>query len=150
MRSSPPIGSVKAEEKEHVMAGPFTFIGTYTIQEGKLDDFKQYLPEFIAAVEANEPRLIHFGAYFNDEGTDVSFVQVHPDPESMEFHMQAVKEHVEYAYINFLSGTKSIQIFGTPNEATLTMARQLAGSGAPVYIKKEHKGFSRLPEGELA
>ncbi|WP_460463162.1 hypothetical protein [Arthrobacter pigmenti] len=146
----PVVGSSKLKRKEHVMAGPFIFIGTHILKEGQLENFKQYLPQFIATVEAHEPRLIHFGAYFNEEGTEVSFVQVHPDSDSMEFHMQVVKEHVENAYVDYLAATKNIQIYGTPSEAALAMMSQLAGSGVSVGIKNEDKGFSRLPEGELA
>ena len=39
-----------------------------------------------------EPRVIAFNIYVNDEGTEVTGVQVHPDAASMEFHMQVLRE----------------------------------------------------------
>lgn len=64
--------------------------------------------------------------------------------------MQVVKEHVENAYVDYLAETKNIQVYGTPSEAALTMMRQLAGSGVPVGIKTEYKGFSHIPAAESA
>ena len=48
-------------------------------------------------VEANEPRISAFNAYANDDGTEVSVVQVHPDAESMMAHMQVVRQHITEA-----------------------------------------------------
>ena len=50
------------------MAEPFIFIGTHTVKEGKLEGFKQHVHEFCKFVEAQEPRLIHFKFYFNEDG----------------------------------------------------------------------------------
>ena len=48
-------------------------------------------------VEAEEPRLLAFNGYGSEVGSEVSVVQVHPDPESMLFHMQVAREHIERA-----------------------------------------------------
>ena len=80
------------------MTEPFIFIGTYTIKEGKLEDFKPYWREWVDFVEESEPRLIAFNAYVSDDGTEVGIVQVHPDVDSMEFHMKLIREHVEHAF----------------------------------------------------
>jgi len=128
------------------MAAPFIFIGTYPIKEGKAEDFKQYLGEFFALIEAHEPRLLAFNAYITADGTEATFVQVHPDAASMEFHMQVAREHIGRAYQDFLDpGGSSIQIYGRPSETVLEMTRQLAGSGVPLDVKAEPLGgFTRL------
>jgi len=100
------------------MAEPFIFIGTHTIKEGKLEDFKQHFRDFCAFIEENEPRLIHFALYISEDGKEVSIVQVHPDEDSMALHMQVGAEHFARAY-EFLDVTKSIQIYGTPSDALL-------------------------------
>jgi hypothetical protein len=46
------------------------------------------VPDLIDFIQANEPRLIAFNEYANGEGTGVAVVQVHPDAESMVFHME--------------------------------------------------------------
>jgi hypothetical protein len=68
-----------------MMAEPFIFIGTHTVKEGKLEDFKQHFQEFCAFIEENEPRLIHFALYISEDDKEVSVVQVHPDEDSMAF-----------------------------------------------------------------
>jgi quinol monooxygenase YgiN len=77
---------------------PFIFIGTHSIKEGKLEEFKQYCQEFCRFVEANEPRLLGFELYINQDGTEVSVLQIHPDVASMEFHVQVTREHFAQAY----------------------------------------------------
>jgi hypothetical protein len=130
------------------MAEPFIFIGTHTIREGKLEDFKHYFGEFAKFIEANEPRLIHFELYINEDGTELSVVQVHPDADSMAFHMQVASEHFAQAY-EFLDTTKSIQIYGTPSDALVEQMNQVAEQevgepGVPVIVKSELAGFNRL------
>ena len=127
------------------MTAPFIFIGTYPIKEGKAEDFKQYLGEFFALIEANEPRLLAFNAYINTDGTEATFVQVHPDAASMEFHMQVAREHIGRAYGEFLEGTTSLQVYGQPSDVVLEMTRQFAGSAVPLSVKAHHLGgFTRL------
>jgi hypothetical protein len=133
------------DEEEAPMSTPFIFIGTHAIREGKVEDFqKMFLAFSKDVVEAQEPRLLAFNAYGNADGTEVSVVQVHPDAESMLFHMQVAREHIESA-IGDLLDVGGFQIYGTPNDAVLEMIRELSGSGAPISVKPHHlAGFTRL------
>ena len=95
-------------------------------------------------IEANEPRLIAFDQYTNEEGTEVGVVQVHPDTDSMEFHMEVVRERAERAYAETLDSTTGIQVYGTPTQAILEMLSRTAGTGVPVTVKPYHlDGFTR-------
>jgi quinol monooxygenase YgiN len=111
------------------MAEPFIFIGTYEIKEGKRDDFARYWRDFVEFVEASEPRLIAFNAYVDDDGGEVSVVQVHPDVESMEFHMKLIREHVEHAAWEFLGDTVRTEIYGVVSDSALETIRQMGASG---------------------
>ena len=130
------------------MDAPFIFIGTYRLRAGKAEAFEQYLRDerFFELIEANEPRLLAFHGYVNEEGTEVTFVQVHPDAASMELHMQVAREHIGRAYEEFLDSTgSSIEVYGTPSDTVLGMTRQLAGSGVPLNVKPQPLGgFTRL------
>ncbi len=95
-------------------------------------------------IEANEPRLIHFARYINEGGTEVSVVQVHPDADSMAFHMQVAGEHFAQAY-EFLDTTKSVQIYGTPGDTLLEQMKQVSLPEVTVIVKSEFAGFERLP-----
>jgi hypothetical protein len=127
------------------VSGPFIFIATNRLKEGKLDDERKRVPGLCDYIEANEPRLIAFNEYVNENGTEVAVVQVHPDADSMEFHMQVVRERAARAYAETLEATTSIQVFGTPSDSIFQMLRQQAGSGIPLSIKPHHLGgFTRL------
>ena len=129
------------------MSEPFIFIGTHTIREGKLEDFKKQWRELLDVVEVKEPRLIAFNAYVNEDGTELTVVQVHPDADSMLFHMQLAHEHITRATEELLD-TRDIQVYGPPNDAVLGMIRELSQAGVPLILKPNHLGgFTRSSAG---
>jgi hypothetical protein len=126
------------------MAGPFIFIATNRLKQGKLDDENKRVPDLVDFIRANEPRLIAFNEYANDEGTEVAVVQVHPDADSMVFHMELIAERAASAYADTIDATTSIQVFGTPSNNVAEMLRHQAGAGVPLSIKPYHLGgFTR-------
>jgi hypothetical protein len=125
------------------MPGPFIFIATNKVRSGKLAGEKQRAPGWIDFIRSNEPRLIAFHEYLNDDGTEVEFVQVHPDTDSFENHLRVV-ECSGRTYAETLEGTTSIRIYGTPSRAVLDVLSQSAGSGIPITLFPEHLGgFTR-------
>ena len=126
------------------MSGPFIFIATNRLRPGKLDDERKRVPGLVDFVEANEPQLIAFNEYVNDEGTEVAVVQIHPDAESMAFHMEVIAERAAAAYAATVDTTTSIQVFGTPSNAVLELLERQAGAGVPITVKSVHLGgFTR-------
>jgi hypothetical protein len=74
----------------------------------------------------------------------VGVVQVHPDADSMEFHMEVVAERAARAYAEALEATTSIQVYGEPSDAVLEMLSRQAGAGIPLVVKRSHLGgFTR-------
>jgi hypothetical protein len=69
------------------MSGPFIFIATNRVKAGRLEDEKRRVPELCEFIKANGPRLISFNEYLSEDGIEVGVVQVHPDADSMAFHM---------------------------------------------------------------
>ncbi len=127
------------------MAAPFIVIRTFTIKEGKLEGFKQFLREFFKIIEANEPRLLAVNAYVNEDGTEATFVLVHPDAASMELHEKVAHEHTERARREFLDAATSVQVYGKPSDVVLEKTKHLARTGVPLSVKLEHLGgFTRL------
>ena len=126
------------------MVGPFIFIATNSLKPGKLEAERERVPGLVEFIQANEPRLIAFNEYANDEGTEVAVVQVHPDADSFEFHMQAVRERASRAYEETLDATTSIHVFGTPTETIMEMLRRSAGSGVQYTLRPHYLGgFTR-------
>ncbi len=126
------------------MSGPFVFIATNRLKPGKLADERKRVPGLVDFVEANEPRLIAFNEYASEDGSEVAVVQVHPDADSMAFHMEVVAERAAAAYAETVAATTSIQVFGTPSNAVLEMLERQAGAGVPLAVKPFHLGgFTR-------
>jgi hypothetical protein len=126
------------------MSGPFFFIATNRLREGKLlvEARARDLSSFI---EANEPQLLAFNEYANEKGTEVGVVQMHPDAPSMELHMEVVAERAARAYAETLDATTRFPVHGEPSDAVLEMLSRQAGAGVPMIVKRHHiGGFSRI------
>ena len=127
------------------MSGPFIFIATNRLREGKLAAERERARDLSSFIEANEPQLLAFNEYANEEGTEVGVVQMHPDAPSMELHMEVVAERAARAYAETLDATTSIQVYGEPSDAVLEMLSRQAGAGVPMMVKRQHiGGFSRI------
>lgn len=122
------------------MTSPLIFIATNRLKPGRLDDERERVPRLVAFIEAHEPRLIAFNEYVDDSGDEVTVVQVHPDAESMEAHLELVRERAQEAYGQTLDATVRIQVFGRPTAAILDMLRQQAGGGVEITVNGEHLG----------
>ena len=126
------------------MSTPFIFIATNKLKPGRLEAERRRVPGLSDFIEANEPRLIAFHEYANEDGTGVGVVQVHPDADSMEFHMQVIRQRAEQAYAETLDATTSIQVYGPPSEAIVEMLRRGAGPDVALSVKPYHLGgFTR-------
>jgi hypothetical protein len=101
------------------VSGPFIFIATNRLKPGKLEAEKNRVPGLVDFVEANEPRLLAFNEYVNEEGTEVGVVQIHPDADSMASPMQVIADRAATVYAETVEATTSIQVFGIPSNAVL-------------------------------
>jgi len=126
------------------MDGPFIFVGTHRIRDGKLDEFKQDARALVDAVNAEEPQLLAFNFFLSKDETEVTVVQVHPDADSMLVHMNVARSQITKGAEEQLE-TRSIMVFGSPNEAVLGMIEQLTQAGVPITMKPLHlAGFTRI------
>jgi len=125
------------------MSQPFAYIGTWTIKPGKEEEAKKFLSDHVAFIEANEPRLIAFHAYFNEEGNTASVVQVHPDSASMETHMQVLAEHMGAAF-EIIDTILSEQYYGPMSESLSQTLAQWETPGVKVTKMPLYEaGFTR-------
>lgn len=126
------------------MSEPIVFIDSSEILEGKLEELKTAMKELVEFVQANEPRPIAYDVYFNEGGTRMTVVQVHPDSASMEFHMRVAGP----AFPKFAELIKllTMDVYGKPSDDLLEQMRtkaQMLGS-ATVLVHELHAGFARF------
>ena len=104
------------------MSGAFVYVGTAKIKPGKLEEARKNLAELVDFVETNEPRMIAFHLFLDEEGSTLTIVHVHPDSASMEFHLQVAAKHFATAF-DFLESTVGEQYFGAMSDG---LAAELA------------------------
>ncbi len=93
--------------------------------------------------KSREPRLIAFHVYANDEGTEVTGIQAHPDAVSMESHMDFVREYVQTAFGDFFESTTMLLACGE-GEAARAMMKQITPPNTPLTAMPQHLGgFTR-------
>jgi hypothetical protein len=90
-----------------------------------------------ALVQEREPQLLGFDFFLNEDATEATVVQVHPDADSMLVHMQVASAHITKGTDELLE-TKEIQIYSAPNDAVLAMVTQLTQAGVPISVKPHH------------
>jgi uncharacterized protein YndB with AHSA1/START domain/quinol monooxygenase YgiN len=132
------------------MSQPFIHIGTFRIKEGKFEEVTRSYREVVETVEEHEPRMIAFHGFVNEDGTEMTVIQLHPDTASMDFHMQVLTdklgEYVARALGPDLIELRRSEYYGTPSESALEMDRQIPGLAVdfkPIHVA----GFTRTTSG---
>jgi hypothetical protein len=127
------------------VSGPFILISTWGIKDGKVEELKRFQEELSELIQAKEPQLIAFNAFLNEEGTEMTSIQVHPDTASMDFHLQVLSDHLGDAMSSVAPFVepRSLVYYGMPPESlrsSITSRGENPGS-KPIHMG----GFTRLP-----
>ncbi|MDG6256778.1 MAG: hypothetical protein QCH35_04185 [Methanomicrobiaceae archaeon] len=126
------------------MSGTLIIIDTSKIREGKGKELKAAMQSLAAFAEANEPRMIAYRVYLNEDETRVTVLQVHPDAASAEFHMTAGGP----AFPGFkeLVRMEDLDIYGSPGPELLEKLQQKARMLGPakVAVHSLFAGFTRF------
>lgn len=125
------------------MTVPLVHIFSASVQEGKLDDFREYAEEHASFTEARAPDLLAFHQYLSSDGRRSFVVQLHPDADHMDHFMKAVvAEHGTRAYEYLEPGSERSDAFGPLNGATADAIREY---GVDLRHHPYHlAGFTRL------
>jgi quinol monooxygenase YgiN len=140
-------GRVLRGNGRYRMSVTIVSVDSSAIREGKLEELKNAMKELVEFVDANEPRPVAYNVYFEEDGTRMTVVQVHPDSASMEFHMDVAGAAFP-KLSDFLTLLK-VDIYGEPSDQLLAQMRRKARAlgNAPVIVHALHAGFTRLAAG---
>ena len=102
MRTVPSISRDQAEGGG-LVSGPFIVKTVSRIHPGKAEAYRPVVSEFCKLVEETEPRLLAFHIYVTEDQSSEVVVQVHPDAESMQYHLDVMGKKVRetFAYSDF-------------------------------------------------
>lgn len=125
------------------MPDPLIVISRLRIKEGKLQDVMRYYKKISEIVESSEPQLIAFHGFLNEDGTEMTNIQVHPDTASMDLHMQVLTDNWDESFSEYgqMLEVNSVEYYGTPSKSALDMDLQ---SETPVSLNPRYiAGFTR-------
>jgi hypothetical protein len=120
------------------------YLDSSIIRPGKLSELKNAVKQLVEFVDLKEARLISYNIYFNEEDSQMSLLQIHPDSASLEFHLELGGP----IFLKFkdLIQLLTIQIYGEPSENLLEQLHRKAQmlGNAKVTIHNLQAGFSRF------
>lgn len=126
------------------MFEPIVYIDSSEILEGQLEKLRAAMNELVEFVDANEPQLISYNFFLNEDNTRMTVVAIHPDSASMEFHMEAAGPAFR-KFTEFIN-LSTIEVYGKVSDKVLNQLQQKAkmlGSGT-VVVHKLYAGFARF------
>lgn len=126
------------------MSDAIFYVDTSDVREGALEKLKAGMKQLAEFVEANEPRIIAYNVYFDDDANTMTVVHVHPDSASFEYHMEVAGP--VFRRLAELVTLSSIHIYGEPSEKALKQSQEkalLLGQG-DVFVDALHAGFTRF------
>jgi hypothetical protein len=120
------------------MSEPIVFISRNKIKDGKANEFKKHYQDSLQPIFDGKPATLAQLAYENEEATEFTIVRLFHTADALDLQIQGADERSKKTY-TFIEPI-SIEIFGTPNPATLEMMKKIAGSGVVVKISPNYMG----------
>lgn len=114
------------------MSGPLVFITRSTIKPGMWEQQLEHDREATEIVDSDEPRVIAFNTWSSSDQAEMSCIQVHPDADSLDFHLKIYYERLAQRAGDALD-TYEIDIYGTPSDGVLESMRQVPGAQVRVH-----------------
>jgi hypothetical protein len=127
------------------MVEPIVYIDHSAIKDGSLDELKHGVRGVVEFIEAQEPQLLAYGFYIDEEAGTMTVVAVHPDTASLELHLRVGGP--QFRQLAPLLTLTRIECYGQPSETALAQLREKAaalGDGGTVITIRRFSGFSRL------
>lgn len=124
---------------------PIVSIDRSDIREGSLEELKAGVRRLVDFIDAREPQLISYGFYIDEASSKMTVVAVHPDPASLELHLDIGSE--EFRKLAHLLTLTAIECDGRPSERALAQLRQkaaLLGDGGAIVSIERSAGFAHL------
>lgn len=131
------------------MAEPVVYVSTWRIKPGAFDDYARFYTELVRIVRDNEPRVVAFLAFANDDQTELTNVHVYPDGAALDNHMAVLAAQMRLLPDDLTAVTANLEpvriaVLGSPSGAAAEMDGNLQKAGVPFDIKNRYLGgFTR-------
>lgn len=129
------------------MTAPFITVTSARVKEGKLADYEKLNRAITELVETEEPRIIAFHVMLTEDRDGLVGMQVHPDAQSMEFHLETIGELI--ADVSDILEVEEFKVLGQSSEIIDGVMKTMAESGIKVEHVPHHLGgFTRSSASE--
>jgi quinol monooxygenase YgiN len=109
-----------------------------TIEEGKIDEYKELIKQMSGVVEFNEPNTINYQFFLNKDATKCVVWETYANSESAIAHSNGIASQTILPKISNISKINRIDVYGNPSEE---LQKALTNFGAETY--NHFTGFSR-------
>jgi quinol monooxygenase YgiN len=92
------------------------FRAEFTIQEGKVEEYKKLVQDMSKAVAANEPNTIGYQFYFNRDGTKCIVYETYANSEAVFAHIASVASQTILPKIFNVSRLSRFEVYGNPSK----------------------------------
>lgn len=123
---------------------PIVYVDRSDIREGAIEELRAAVERLVEFIRTREPQLIAYGFYIDEEARKMTVVAIHPDPASLELHMDVGRD--QFRKLSHLLRLTAIECYGRPTERALDQLRQKAsalGDGATVVSIGRSAGFTQ-------
>ena len=125
------------------MGNPIVYVGKYRLASENVDVFRKVAKEVAQYVEENEPQLLAYIEYMSEDGPEASTIQIHPDSESMETHLEVAG--AKFGDAMALMEDVKIDLYGALSESLRERLTYMAQTfGVSLTLHQSHAGFARL------
>jgi quinol monooxygenase YgiN len=114
------------------------FRAEFTIEEGKIEEYKKLVQEMSKVVEANEPDTIDYQFYLNRAETKCIVHETYANSEAVLAHNAGVASQAILPKIFSVSRISKFEVYGKPSEE---LQKVLTSFGPQTY--NLFAGFSR-------
>lgn len=128
----------------HAGSEPIVYIDHSRIRQDSIDELKVGVRRLVNFIDAREPQLLTYGFHIDEDAARMTVVAVHPDPASLERHMDIGGE--EFRKLAHLITMTGIECYGRPSDRALDQLRDKAaalGDGGTVVSVERFAGFTR-------
>jgi hypothetical protein len=131
------------------MDEPVVYVSTWRITHGRFDEYQRFYDELWKIVDANEPDVVAFLAFANEDLTEITNVHVFPDAATLDGHMRVIGERMKLLPDDLTVVTQfmeplSIQVYGRPRGPAAEMDQGLRDAGVRFTDRPRYMGgFTR-------
>lgn len=125
------------------MGQQIVYVDVSEIREGKHEELEAAMEHLSGFVEAHMPRVASYGFFLDENRRTMTVVAIHPNSESLEFHMDEGNE--EFRKFRDFIDLVRIDVYGDVSDGIrerLDRKARMLGRGT-VTVHTRHAGFTR-------